>query len=87
MAVKYSFLALLKLCLNKIKFGIQSISFMMGSGGALFPECFQREVSISWEHFLSARYQFEFHVELEHRKDFPHWVVHTVLPAFSLPVS
>lgn len=46
--------SIIKVCLNKIKFGIQSIYFTMGSGWDAFPECFQHEVFVSWKHFLSA---------------------------------
>lgn len=38
--------SIIKVCLNTIKFGIQSIYFTMG-GGKLFPESFQYDVFIS----------------------------------------
>lgn len=52
-----------------------------------FSECFQYEVFVSWKHFLSAYYQFKFHMELEDRKDSQHWVVSIVLLASLLLVS
>lgn len=47
--------SVIKVCLNNIKFEIQSIYFATG-GVEAFLESFQSEVFISWKSFLSANF-------------------------------
>lgn len=87
MAVKYSFIALLKCVLIKLNLGYKVFILQWVVGGMLFQNVSDMKFSSVGNISLVLIFWFKIHMELENGKDSVHWVVGVVLLTSQLLVS